>query len=111
QGNIRVLYRDILPGSVRDISVSSSADNGKSFQKPVPFSNDQWVVDGCPHNGPSVVSNRDTTYAAWFTGSDQNGVFYAELNQNNEMFNKRCLDADGRFVQLCLLNDGTRMVA
>jgi YHS domain-containing protein len=111
QGNIRVLYRDILPGSIRDISVASSSDNGQSFAPPAPFSNDQWVLDGCPHNGPSVASTAGTTYVAWYTGSDQNGVFYAELSKNNQMSNKRRLDAAGRFVQLCLMNDGTRMVA
>lgn len=111
EGHIRVLYRDILPGSVRDISLSSSTNNGKSFQEPASFSNDNWVLEGCPHNGPSVVSKGDTTYVAWYTGSNQNGVFYAELDQNNEMIHKRRLDAEGRFVQLCLLQDGTRMAA
>lgn len=110
-GNLSVVYRDILPGSVRDISVSKSADNGRSFAEPVAFSNDQWVVEGCPHNGPSVVSKNGTTYVAWYTGSQQNGVFYAELDDNNDMSAKHCLDADGRFVQLCLMSDGTRMVA
>jgi len=111
QGQIRVLYRDILPGSVRDISLSRSTDHGKTFQEPSSFSNDNWVLEGCPHNGPSVVSKGDTTYVAWFTGSSQNGVFYAELDQDNNMIHKQRLDAEGRFVQVCLLQDGTRMVA
>lgn len=110
-GNISVVYRDILPGSVRDISVSKSSNNGDTFEDPIPFSNDQWVVEGCPHNGPSVVSKEGTSYVAWYTGSQQNGVFYAELDQDNDMSAKRCLDVDGRFVQLCLLSDGTRVAA
>lgn len=111
QGNLNVVYRDILPGSVRDISVSKSTDNGNTFEEPIAFSNDNWVVEGCPHNGPSIVSNNGTNYVAWYTGSQKNGVFYAELNQNNEMLTKHRLDADGRFVQLCLMPNGMRIAA
>ncbi len=111
RGNVRVVFRDLLSGSVRDISVSSSADNGRTFSKAVSFSNDHWVIDGCPHNGPSVVSKNERMYAAWFTGSEQSGVFYAELDKRNNMLSKRQLDRNGRFVQLCLMPDGSRIVA
>ncbi len=111
QGNIRVVFRDLLSGSVRDISVSSSADNGRTFSKAVPFSNDHWVIDGCPHNGPSVVSQNEATYVTWFTGSSRKGVFYAALDKNNNMILKRQLAPNGRFVQLCLMPNGTRIAA
>lgn len=111
QGNVQVVFRDLLSGSVRDISVSSSGDNGRTFSKAVPFSNDHWVIDGCPHNGPSVVSKNEKTYVTWFTGSEQNGVFYAALDKDNNMLLKRQLSPDGRFVQLCLMPDGTRIAA
>ncbi|MGF7231782.1 sialidase family protein, partial [Arachidicoccus sp.] len=111
KGNISVVFRDLLPGSVRDISISSSADDGQSFSKSVPFSNDHWVIDGCPHDGPSVVSKDAKSYVAWFTGAQNAGVFYAELDKNNHMVAKRLLDPNGRFVQLCLTPDGTRIVA
>lgn len=111
EGNVRVVFRDLLSGSVRDISVSSSADNGRTFGRAAAFSNDHWVVDGCPHNGPSVVSKNGYTYAAWFTGSEQNGIFYGELDKHNHMLSKRRLDRNGRFVQLCLMPDGSRIVA
>src|SRR5690606_18887607 len=52
-GQVSVVFRDLLPGSVRDISVSKSFDNGRTFSAAAPFSNDNWVIDGCPHNGPS----------------------------------------------------------
>lgn len=111
RGNVRVVFRDLLSGSVRDISVSSSADNGRTFSKAVPFSNDHWVIDGCPHNGPSVVSKSERMYVTWFTGSEQNGVFYAELDKHNNMLLKQQLDRNGRFVQLCIMPDGSRIAA
>jgi len=108
-GSVIVVFRNLLSGSVRDISVSNSSDNGRTFNKAVPFSNDHWVVDGCPHNGPSVVSKDEHTYVTWFTGSEQNGVFYAALDKGNNMILKRQLAPKGRFVQLCLMPDGTRI--
>lgn len=110
QGNVSIVFRDLLSGSVRDISVCNSSDNGRTFRKTVPFSKDHWVLEGCPHNGPSVVNKDDKTYVTWFTGSKQKGVYYAELDKNNEMLQKRQLDPNGRFVQVCLTPDGTRLV-
>lgn len=109
RGHINVVFRDLLPGSVRDIGISSSVDNGQSFSKPISFSNDHWVIDGCPHDGPSIVSKDDKKYIAWFTGAQKYGVFYAELDKNNQMVTKRQLNPNGRFVQLCLMPDGERI--
>ncbi len=111
RGNVSVAFRNLLSGSVRDISIGSSADNGRTFGKTVPFSNDHWVIDGCPHNGPSVASSDEKTYVTWFTGSKQKGVFYAVLDKNNNMLLKRQLNPNGRFAQLCLMPDGTPIVA
>lgn len=111
KGNVNVVFRDLLSGDVRDISVCSSTDNGATFKKSVPFSNDHWVVNGCPHNGPSVVSSDDKTYVTWYTGSQQNGVYYAALDKQNNMLMKRQLDPNGRFVQLCLMPNGSRIAA
>lgn len=110
-GNVSLVFRNLLSGSVRDISVSNSSDNGGSFNKAIPFSNDNWVIDGCPHNGPSVVKNSKGTYVSWFTGSKNKGVFYAELDANNKMLEKHQLSSNGRFAQLCLTPDGNRVIA
>lgn len=111
QGNIRIVFRDLLAGSVRDISASISSDNGKTFNTAIPFSGDNWKVDGCPHNGPSIASRNEKTYVTWFTGSGKSGVFYAELDANNNMRSKRRLNANGRFAQLCVMPDGSRIAA
>lgn len=110
-GKISVVFRDLLPGSVRDISISTSTDNGRTFQPAVPFSGDNWAIEGCPHNGPSAVGKGDKTYISWFTGSEKTGVYYAELDKNNRIAAKTLLDPNGRFVQLCLMPDGTRVAA
>lgn len=110
-GKISVVYRGLSNASVRDITVSKSTDDGKSFGRPISFSHDNWMVNGCPHNGPGTISTDKATYAVWYTGGSQKGVFYGELDNNNHMTLKKQISADGRNIQLCLLSDGTRVLA
>lgn len=110
-GKLTVAFRDIIKDSIRDMSVSSSNDNGKSFSPAMPFSKDGWVINGCPHNGPSVATSDKNIYAAWFTGGPQKGVYYCEMNDNKETVIKQLVSDHGRFIQLCLLSDGTRVLA
>ena len=110
EGHVQVVFRDLLPGSVRDIAMSNSDDYGRSFDRAIPFSNDQWAVDGCPHAGPSVASKDGKTYVAWYTGARREGVFYAELAKNKLQF-KQQLYPDARFIQLALTPNGTPVLA
>lgn len=112
-GDVKLAFRNLLPGSVRDISITGSADNGNSFIRPVSFSGDDWIIDGCPHDGPSIVNNADNTFAAWYAGSSAHenaGVYYAELDKGNHTLTKRMIAARGKFIQLCLMPDGTRII-
>lgn len=110
-GRIGIAYRDLLPGEIRDISFSRSDNNGNTFSAPVSFSNDDWAVDGCPHDGPSVASKKNKSYVAWFSGGKESGVHYAELDSTGRMIIKKELSPNGRFIQLCILPDGTRIAA
>ncbi len=111
KGHISIAYRDLLPGSIRDISMSVSMDNGKTFHRTADFSKDGWMVDGCPHNGPSIAMNYNKNYTTWFSGGRRKGVHYAELNTKGEVLHQKYLSHDGRFIQLDLLNDGSRLIA
>lgn len=110
-GKITVAFRDIVNDSIRDMSVTSSDDNGKTFTPAVSFSKDGWVINGCPHNGPAVVAADKNIYATWFTGGRQKGVYYCEMNYKKEVMTKRLVSDQGRFIQLCLLPDGARALA
>jgi hypothetical protein len=111
RGNISIVYRDIINGSIRDMSVSKSTNNGQSFSHPVWFSGDNWKINGCPHNGPSVITAGNVTYTAWFTGGAQKGVYYSEMDNKNKILVKRQISANARNIQLCLLPRGTRVLA
>ena len=110
-GKISIVFRDIIDDNIRDISVSTSSDNGETFSPAFSFSDDDWVINGCPHNGPSVVNSKENVYAAWFTGSDKKGVYYSELNNNHEVVFKKLISPNGKNIQLCLMADGSRVLA
>ncbi|HEX5155320.1 MAG TPA: hypothetical protein VFW07_27955 [Parafilimonas sp.] len=110
-GNISAVFRAIINDSIRDISISTSADNGKTFGKAASFSNDNWVINGCPHNGPCVANNNGISYTTWYTGGARKGIYYEELNKENKAIIKRQVSPDGKNIQLCVLDDGARMIA
>jgi hypothetical protein len=57
-GGVYATWRHVYPGNVRDIAFSKSADGGRTFTSPVRISDDNWVLDGCPENGPAMVVDR-----------------------------------------------------
>ena len=62
-----VVYRDRSPDEVRDIGILRRVD-GK-WTQPARVHADEWKVDFCPVNGPSVTANGDDVAVAWFTGA------------------------------------------
>lgn len=71
-----VLWRDLLPGRVRDHSLLRLTGGAPEVRR---ASVDEWAIDACPHHGPALSISRGGAYhAAWFSaGARQDGVFYA----------------------------------
>lgn len=110
---VQLAFRNLLPGQIRDISIARSENNGHTFARSVSFSDDQWVIEGCPHDGPALASNGDKTFATWYAGSSTHegaGVYYAELDKDDNTLLKKQMAPTGKFIQLCLMPDGTRMM-
>ena len=82
-----IVYRAIFPGHERDHAVIrfGEADHTLPAQR---VAEDRWVIDGCPHHGPSVAVTADgTVHAAWFTeGSARQGLFYARSTDHSRQF-------------------------
>jgi hypothetical protein len=81
-GRIVAAWRHVYPGNLRDIAVAASSDGGRTFSPPARASEDDWSIDGCPENGPSVaVDDTGTTHLVWPTvlgGAEPTGaLFYA----------------------------------
>ena len=61
-------YRDRTEGEVRDIVVVRKQADG--WSDPVLVHPDNWVMAGCPVNGPSIAAEGDNLVVAWFTAAD-----------------------------------------
>lgn len=59
-------YRDHV-GGIRDISIIRQV-NG-AWTEPARVSNDNWAINACPTNGPSLASRDRRVAAAWFTAA------------------------------------------
>jgi len=66
-----VVYRDRGPNEERDISIVRLVDG--SWTMPAPVHRDDWVIEGCPVNGPSVAADGRRAMVAWFTQAPGKG--------------------------------------
>ena len=64
EGAVIVAYRDRTEGEVRDISVVRFADG--RWSAPAGVGADNWVIDGCPVNGPALAASGRQAVLAWF---------------------------------------------
>jgi hypothetical protein len=82
-GQLFAAWRQVYPGSIRDIAFSASRDGGATFTAPVKVSDDQWQIDGCPDNGPTLaVDAKQQVHVLWPTveqgkSANELSLFYA----------------------------------
>jgi hypothetical protein len=85
-GGIYAAWRHVYEGNIRDIAFSKSVDGGRTFTAPARVSDDKWVLDGCPENGPALaIDQGKRIHVAWPTlvpgGTSSSeptlGMFYA----------------------------------
>ena len=93
-GAVYVAFRDIYPGSLRDMSVARSIDGGKTFDAPVRVSEDGWELTGCPEDGPSIaVDAAGVVHLAWPTlvdaKTDRKAIFYTYSTDQGRTFAPR----------------------
>jgi len=62
-----VIYRDRSEEETRDISIVRQVD-GK-WTVPGSIYNDNWIIKGCPVNGPKAASLGNNLAVAWFTAA------------------------------------------
>ena len=108
---IHIAYRNLIDKSepnfdgigtmeIRDMYYAFSKDNGKTFSKSQPISQDNWHINGCPHTGPSLVNNGKNLAAVWFTGKEnEEGIYYAIKNKN-EFKAKKLISKTGHHPQM-----------
>jgi len=108
KGTINAAFRDIINDEIRDMVLTYSSDNGKSFSESKRISPDNWKINGCPHTGPTMTENEIGLHFAWYTSGGGTGVFYANSADYGRAFSKRAIVSDkptAKHPQITSLNN------
>jgi hypothetical protein len=105
-------YRNRSVGEIRDVYVTR-LDSGR-WSTPVSVHQDNFKIDGCPINGPSIAARDQEVVVAWFTAPDDNGQsFVAFSRDGGRTFGKATrvdeVESQGR-VSVGLQPDGSAIV-
>jgi hypothetical protein len=90
-----VAWRHVFEGGMRDIAIGRSTDGGRTFSSPVRVSLDNWRIDACPDDGPSMALALDgKLHVVWPTlvnDSDRArlGIFHAVSTDGGATFSSR----------------------
>jgi hypothetical protein len=102
-GELFAAWRHVYPGNLRDIAFTVSRDGGGSFSPIARVSKDDWMLEGCPDDGPAmVVDAANRIHIAWPTlVSDTAGVdptialFYASSNDGKTFTARERIPTEG----------------
>ena len=75
-----LVFRNRTENEYRDIYFSRMINGQWSKSKPVAV--DNWLIGGCPVNGPSVAANQNKTAVAWYTQARGFGEVKVALAEN-----------------------------
>lgn len=108
-----VAYRDRSPEEVRDIYVTR-LENGK-WTDPRPVHQDNWRINACPVNGPSLSARGRDVAVGWFAAKDNDPKSFASFSTDaGRTFSPPVrLDDSGSLgrVDVELLADGSAVAA
>ena len=112
-GPINISYRGMKKGImgqfVRDIMHTVSKDNGATFSEAQRLSADNWIIDGCPHTGPSLCGANNSLHALWYSEGGSTGIFYSVSNGKN--FSPReSVSFSGKHPQMTAIEDNLLLV-
>lgn len=118
-GSIYAAWRHVYPGNLRDMAFTVSRDDGRTFAPPVRVSQDKWMLEGCPDDGPSmVVDARKRIHIVWPTlvkeGAEETiALFYAMSSDGKSFTARERIPTEGlpHHPRLTVSPDGTLTVA
>ncbi len=119
-GAVFAAWRHVYPGNIRDIAFTSSRDGGKTFAPPLRVSEDKWVLEGCPDDGPAMaVDASNRVHIVWPTligeGSADPTIalFYAMSADGKRFTPRKRIPTEGmpHHPQIAIGADGSLTVA
>jgi len=120
-GAIHAAWRHVYPGNIRDIAYAVSHDGGRTFAPPVRVSEDKWVLEGCPENGPAIaVDASQRVHVVWPTvvqgrgaaGDDTLALFHAASRDGRTFTARESLPVTGaaRHPQTAIAANGSLVI-
>ena len=99
-----VVYRDRLPQEIRDISLVHLKND--AWSKPSRIQKDNWVMPGCPVNGPSIATNGNIIAVSRFTVIKNKAKIILKLFKDGQVKSGKEIILDenvpvGRCVTVC----------
>ena len=84
-GALNIYYRD-NNNDIRDIAKITSTDNAQTFTKPQILYNDNWQINGCPHNGATESQFGKSSLTAWFSGTTNEPGIRLVTQEGKQLF-------------------------
>lgn len=78
-----VVYRDRSEEEVRDISLVQKIED-QDWSAPKTVNEDNWKIEGCPVNGPSISTSGNAIAVAWFTEANQKTKVQVAFKKNDK---------------------------
>jgi hypothetical protein len=107
------VYRNRTAEEIRDIYITRYIDG--QWQTGVPIHEDNWVIAGCPVNGPSIVATDDNVAVTWFAVVNGSPVVKLITSDDGGLsFTDPIEVASGRlagYVGLAALDDASLVVS
>ena len=69
ENGVIIAYRDRSGEEIRDISIRKYIDG--YWTQPETIGNDNWIINGCPVNGPKVATSGKKTVVVWYSGENE----------------------------------------
>jgi hypothetical protein len=120
-GSIFAAWRHVFPGNLRDMAFMMSRDAGRTFAPTVRVSEDQWVLEGCPDDGPSMaVDSKSVVHLVWPTlvadgknGDPTIGIFYSSTADGSRFGQREAIPTAGvpHHPRIVVSTDGTLVAA
>jgi hypothetical protein len=117
EGAIHLAWRHVYPGNLRDIALTTL--RGGAADGPQRVSEDQWMLQGCPDDGPAMGTDADgRVHVVWPTvvteqGAPQKVLFHAASLDGRTFTARTRLPVEGQanHPQIGVARDGTLLLA
>lgn len=116
---IYLAWRHVYPGNFRDMAFAMSLDGGRRFSDPLRVSEDNWMLEGCPDDGPALhVDPAGRIHIVWpavvqESGAPVKALFHA-MSADGRAFGPRVripTRGQANHPQLAVARDGTLHLA